>query len=184
MAYPMARPAAAAQAVRTPANITISLLVVTMVVDAWRIATAAQGADDDASTLVAALVFVLTGLAFIQWLYRARRNLDELGATGLRWRPSWAIGGWFIPVANLVIPLLVVREIDRADPQPRPGRWIFAAWATTWTVYSVPSYGFVQDRDGADAEIALQVVGIVAAVCAILLVRRITASQGGPAPAG
>jgi hypothetical protein len=184
MAYPVAQPATAAQAVRTPANITISFLTATMVVDAWRIATAARGADDDASTLVAALVFVLTGLAFIQWLYRARRNLDGLGATGLKWRPSWAIGGWFIPVANLVIPPLVVHEVDRAGSRQQPGRWVFAAWATTWTVYSVPSYGFVQGRAGAGAEVALQMVGIVAAVCAILLVRRITASQAGPAPAG
>jgi hypothetical protein len=118
----------AAREPRTPANITVSWLAVTIVVGVWRIVTAARGADDDLPTLVAAFVFALTGLAFLQWRYRARRGLDRLGATGLTWRPGWAIGGWFIPIANLVIPLLVVNEIDRAGPR-RPGRWVFAAWA-------------------------------------------------------
>lgn len=176
MADRVASRAASAPSVDTPATITVSLLAATIVAGIWRIVAAAQGADDSAPTLVAAFVFVLTGLAFIQWLYRARLDLERRGAAGLTWRPGWAIGGWFIPIANLVIPLLVVNEIDQAGPR-RPGHWIFVSWATVWTAYSIANYGFVRNRAGTGATIALTVVGITAAVCAIGLVRRITAAR-------
>jgi hypothetical protein len=211
MAYQVALPVVATRSVRTAARITVTLLAATMLVGAWRIVTAARGADDDAPTLTAALVFVLTALAFIQWLHRVRRNLESLGFTGLRWSPAWSVGAWLIPIANLVIPLLIVNEIDEAlqppraqppsegdarrdnnlagpatatdrprppqSPRPTLGRWVFLSWAATWTVYAIPNFGFVQGRIPSGAMVALGVVGLAAATCAILLVRRITANQ-------
>ncbi len=39
----------------------------------------------------------------------------------LSYSPGWAVGSIFLPVANLVIPLLVVQEIWKAsDPQTPP----------------------------------------------------------------
>src|SRR5262245_14862724 len=60
-----------------------------------------------ATYLVVGLVLVYTAVVFIVWLYRARRNLAIWGILGLGWGPGWAIGGWFIPLANLLIPKLV-----------------------------------------------------------------------------
>jgi|GEM_PF-1761833 len=51
---------------------------------------------------------VLTALCFLTWLHRAFRNLPALdpdntpGATKARMSPRLAVGGWFIPLYNLV----------------------------------------------------------------------------------
>jgi hypothetical protein len=44
----------------------------------------------------------------------------------LKWAPGWAVGGWFVPVAGLVIPYLVVRDVRQASApaaQPVPVGW-------------------------------------------------------------
>jgi len=67
---------------------------------------------------VALACWVCAVIAFAMWLHRAAANLPALGATQLRFTPGWAVGWWFIPVANLVVPLLVIVEIWRAsDPR-------------------------------------------------------------------
>jgi hypothetical protein len=143
------------------------------------------------------LVFVGAGIAYIFWLHRARTNLDALGETGLRWRPGWTIGGWVIPLANFVIPLFVVNEIDRAGarraaashgPAGRPtARAVFAPWATTWTLYLIVSQ--VTDRvtaaTGSESAMWYSIMDTVtlglAAVFAVPLVRQITANLRPPA---
>lgn len=47
------------------------------------------------------------------WSYRAYRAAVNLQPWGLKWSPGWAIGGWFIPFANFVVPKRVLNEIDR-----------------------------------------------------------------------
>src|SRR5436309_745039 len=42
-------------------------------------------------------------------------------------------GAWFIPVANLVIPYLVARELWRATDPPAPGI-LLAAWWAAWVL--------------------------------------------------
>lgn len=54
------------------------------------------------------LALVVTLLA---WMYRAYANLSALDATGLNHSPGWAIGWWFIPFANLVMPYQIMKEI-------------------------------------------------------------------------
>ncbi|MEV6597269.1 DUF4328 domain-containing protein [Actinoplanes sp. NPDC051346] len=144
-----------------------------------------------AVTLIALL---FTGIAFICWLHRARKNLDEFGGSlPLKWSPGWAIGGWFVPVANLVIPLLVVNEVDRVTesrlmdakgwPSGGPRRGRFAAWATLWTTFLIFDRvaGLLDFDPEGQATIVLMLLTaaaeIGAAVSAILLIRRITAFQ-------
>jgi hypothetical protein len=76
----------------------------------------------DRSWILGALA---AAVAFVTWLYLARRNAGRLGGA-LEWAPGWAVGGWFIPVAGLVIPYLVVRDVRRAGvpaAQPAPVGW-------------------------------------------------------------
>jgi hypothetical protein len=56
---------------------------------------------------------VAAGGLTIVWWYRAYRSVEAKGPTGLSWSPRWAVGGWFIPLGNAVIPKLVLNEIDR-----------------------------------------------------------------------
>lgn len=59
------------------------------------------------------------------WLMRASRNVRGRGVAGMSWAPGWALGSWFIPYANFVIPLLVCRELWRAST---PGAATDPAW--------------------------------------------------------
>lgn len=51
----------------------------------------------------------------VMWWYQAYQAVDRTGLTGRSWSAGWAMGGWFIPLANFVIPKLVLDEIDRAS---------------------------------------------------------------------
>jgi hypothetical protein len=74
----------------------------------------------------AALVLVITGVLagglFIWWFHRAYKNLASLGATGLRYGAGWAIGGWFIPLANLVLPKRIANDLWRASDPALPAK--------------------------------------------------------------
>ncbi|WIM95853.1 DUF4328 domain-containing protein [Actinoplanes oblitus] len=119
-------------------------------------------------------VFVFTVVAFLSWLHRASTNLWNTGHR-LKWRPGWTVGAWLIPVANLVLPLLVFREIDRESRDHGSG--LFAVWAVAWTLdILLDSYHGDVTRSG-DAHALSLISTPVAAVAAILLVRRITADQ-------
>jgi hypothetical protein len=67
--------------------------------------------------LIVTLPLVPVGLAaivlVITWFYRARKNLDAFPGAGPTMSAGWAIGGWFVPLANLVIPGRVMANIAR-----------------------------------------------------------------------
>ncbi len=91
--------------------------------------------------------FLLIGL--ITWLvvivlvmilgYRVFKHARSMGAQ-LRLAPGWAIGGWFVPFVNTVVPFLVVCDayrvvvsgasppVGRAYAVERPSGWIWAWW--------------------------------------------------------
>jgi hypothetical protein len=82
--------------------------------------------------LVAVGLFVATGVAWLMWQHRAQRNLHRLGVAGLAFTPGWAVGWWFVPVANLFKPFQAMRELwraSRADVEDA-----FFAGARTWIV--------------------------------------------------
>lgn len=54
-------------------------------------------------------------ITFLMWLHRCYRNLPALGATELRFSPRWAVGWWFVPLANFVQPVRVVIEVWQAS---------------------------------------------------------------------
>jgi hypothetical protein len=153
-----------------------------------------------AASGLAALLFA--GVSFICWLRRARMNLIAVGAPPLRWGPGWTIGGWFVPLANLVIPLLVVHEIDAASQAMAPAtprkaralrRALFGLWAVTWTLYLIVDRveglmstlllrAAVQGDSGArDVQVNLAVgaaaLTVTAVGFAVALVLRVTANQ-------
>jgi hypothetical protein len=84
-------------------------------------------------------VGIAAGGVTIVWWYRARQAVGA--ESDLRWSPGWAIGGWFIPLANAVIPKLVLNEIDRvgrarhdgvADWRSVPTTPVANVWWAAW----------------------------------------------------
>jgi len=62
-------------------------------------------------------VLILSSILFFYWFYRAYRNLESLGALGLKFNPKWVIGYFFIPFLCLWKPYEAVKEIWKvSDP--------------------------------------------------------------------
>jgi Domain of unknown function (DUF4328) len=172
------------RSLRIPARLAIGGLaataVLSLLVQAVAYSYSASLAGDRIDWLAAAafipygVVFLFTAVVFLVWLHRASTNLWNTGHA-MKWRPGWTVGAWFIPLANLVLPLLVIREVDRSARDHGSG--LFALWAVAWTLdlllertsRVLAPYAGV----GLLSAITLPVAGVAAA----LLVRRITADH-------
>ena len=59
----------------------------------------------------------------ILWAWRSAHNARALGRTGARLAPGWAIGAWFIPIANFVLVYILFSDLWRSsDPESEPRR--------------------------------------------------------------
>jgi hypothetical protein len=94
----------------------------------------AQAVDDFLTmpSLGAALVAIAL---LITWLYRARKNLDAFPEAQPWMRASWAIGGWFLPLVNMVVPGRMMASVVR-ESMPM-SRWAVSmawVWWVGWWV--------------------------------------------------
>jgi hypothetical protein len=124
------------------------------------------------------LALLVTAVLFMVWSFQAYLAAQSRGATRRQWASGWTIGAWFIPFANLVIPKLVMNEMDRmsnpaAGDPPIDDRWRplgrmaisdfwWAAWITGVIVYSFGSAleGAVEVADEVFAtSLLLQAIG-------------------------
>jgi hypothetical protein len=102
----------------------------------------AQASEDRAAAVESALVWVnlAAALAWLMWQQRAHANIRALGAEGLRFTPAWAVGWWFIPFANIVMPYRTMAELWKAnDPKAGAVDWKASAgtallplWWAAW----------------------------------------------------
>ncbi|MEU5454359.1 MULTISPECIES: DUF4328 domain-containing protein [Streptomyces] len=151
-----------------------------------------------------------TGVVFIIWFHRTRRNAEVFDPSVQRMGPGWAVGGWFVPIANFWFPYRVASGVWEASAQTRPdGGWRTVPraplnlWWGAWVVSLLCTRVTERLWDRAvDAEEVVRAAGlvaasdavdIVAAVLAVLYVRAVTGMQveralhgrapDGPAPA-
>ena len=134
------------------------------------------------------LVVIATIVLFAMWVYRVNSNVHALGSPDLRFTPGWAVGWYFVPVANLWKPYQVMKEIWRASSNP--GAWqsettspVLGWWWFWWIVSSIVSN--VSMRMSLRAEdldelisvgpinIASCVLDLVSAIFALLIVKKI-----------
>ena len=67
------------------------------------------------------LVLLLVAVLFLAWFRRVYRNLEALGARGLRFKTGWAFWGWFVPLLGLLRPKQLLDDVWRAsDPDLPP----------------------------------------------------------------
>lgn len=140
------------------------------------------------------LATIVIGILTITWWYQAYLAVQRVEVAGRAWSPGWAIGGWFIPIANYVIPKLVLNEIDRVSAAAEEGagsgdsawrrrrllgtaNWWWAAWVAANVLSSV-SLVLMIGQVGPDAVIdgeayaqalRLRVAGSAAMAAAALL---------------
>ena len=68
------------------------------------------------------------GVLMIIWLFQAYGVAAQRGPSHTSWSQGWTIGAWLIPFGNVVLPKLVVNELDlishpSADLEPIGDRW-------------------------------------------------------------
>lgn len=138
--------------------------------------------------------FLATGVLFIIWFHRTRRNAEVFESGVQRMGPGWAVGGWFVPVANLWFPYRVASGIWEASVGLHPdGGWrtvpktVLNLWWGGWVVSVLVSRIAVsqwdrarepeQVSDAAALVAAADALDAVAAVLAIVFVRTVTRMQ-------
>ncbi|GAA4136771.1 MULTISPECIES: DUF4328 domain-containing protein [Streptomyces] len=140
-----------------------------------------------------------TATLFIIWFHRVRHNAEVFAPDVQRRTPGWAIGGWFIPFANLFIPRGIAKDVLRAS-QPDPyasevrHQGLLNAWWGMWIAsnifdrFATNRYDEASDpqaiHDAAGWLMTGSVLDLVSAVLALLFVRGLTAAQNDKAMAG
>lgn len=161
----------------------------------------ARDADDlaTAAAVMYLLLALATAVVFIVWMWRAAKNNEALGRFYPRLKPGWAIAGWLIPLANLVIPVLILQDLwrgsepstPRGDPGWRSNRgssligWYWAAFILSSARFglgrSEAHFGVTKELRDLRTHDSIAIFGlvmsIVAAILLIQVVRRIAARQ-------
>lgn len=68
---------------------------------------------------LALLAGLVVWILLMIWMNQAHKTTQQLWSGRRQWSSGWTVGGWFIPVANAVIPKLVLGEIERIALAPR-----------------------------------------------------------------
>ena len=145
--------------------------------------------------VVYALVFLAAGVCWIDWQGQLASS-PRLERAGGRLRPGWHAWAWFVPVLNLVLPALAMRQLDRGLGVPGRRRLRSPLWMwwisfvlsvvlgryAAWRAYAVEDLVGAGDLDRAidlyERCLVLGVIGnalgVVAAVLAIGIVHDLT----------
>ncbi|MHC5907285.1 DUF4328 domain-containing protein [Streptomyces sp. S6] len=139
---------------------------------------------------------VPTAVVYLCWFWRVRVNAEVFAPAGHSKKRGWAIGGWFVPFANLWFPRQVMGDIWKASvPGGRTvSQGLANAWWAVWVLWlvldrwvSVSSRSvetFTELRQVTGSTLVADLVGAVAGVLAILVVVRVTRMQDEKARVG
>lgn len=160
----------------------------------------AAEADDQRAGLVALamlLLYIVGGVVVLLWISRANRNAHAIGTLEMETSPGWAVGWYFVPFANLVMPFRSMREIWEASagatPEgARPSGGLLGAWWACWLATNITGLVSVRmafEATGPDmlaASAALDLVSslLLAPACLLLaaIIARIQTLQQRGAP--
>jgi hypothetical protein len=138
------------------------------------------------------LLRLFTFFFFGRWIVLAHRNLDALGAQYLEYTPGWAVGWFFIPIANFWKPFQAMRSLWRNSHSVRLAElqedtWVLPTWWALWLLFVFMGYVSqdvsmrAHDFDGYRTVTQLAIAGGVVdvALCAVasVLVARIWRAQ-------
>jgi hypothetical protein len=143
------------------------------------------------------LVLAGTAIVWLTWLHRAYQNLASVGTQRSRFSTAWAVAYWFIPFLNVVRAYQVMKDLwlrsdsrndrDAYDTLPAPD--LLRGWWGTSLAWGVlgPVVGSLAHEARTPQELTnltdlgmvVNVIGVVASVLAIRVVREIDARQRG-----
>ena len=143
-------------------------------------------------TLLRLGVFFITAIVFLMWLHRCSSNLKVFGYLRPVYSPGWAVGSFFVPFANLVMPYQGVKEVwQKSRPansesfsfsNSPPG--FFPAWWAFWLAANVTTnihFRMMGNQRARDVAIIVgivsEVLSIAAAAFAVLVIKDIDRRQ-------
>ncbi|WP_243640011.1 DUF4328 domain-containing protein [Micromonospora sp. MW-13] len=81
--------------------------------------------------------YLTAAVLMIIWTWRARKNLDAFPGALPQFSPGWAIAGWLVPLANVVVPVRVVAGIARDSLWRARTSVLVGVWWAAWLVFSL-----------------------------------------------
>ncbi len=140
------------------------------------------------------ILYLATIVVFLVWFRRVRRNGQVFRPDGFSQSPGWAIGGWFVPIANFFFPYRTARETWAASspyaPDGSPSHVPTAPVTAWWLVFlasqfldrvSTKMYTASDTpeelRDVSAFGAVVNLTCVVSAVLAVRFVRKLTALQ-------
>ena len=133
--------------------------------------------------------FMAAALTFLVWLHTASKNLAALGTEHQEFTPFKAILWWFIPIAWIIFPFWVVKEIWH-ESHPNPSKpapaVLFGLWWLTWLTsgFATAVLSFFPDSPSLSQlhsqniiTITADVLSLISLVLVIIIIRRITSNQ-------
>jgi len=129
------------------------------------------------------IVQLLTGVGslilFLFWFYRANANVRAMGADGLMGSPGLSVAWFFIPIAFLFMPFVVMRDTWKASAAPRdwqvqPTNPLLGFWWAAFLVSHIAAtvalrISLSEDYDMLDALGVLFLISDATAIVANLL---------------
>lgn len=157
--------------------------------------TEAQGQANDLRqtivTLATFAVFVITGIAFLKWVYRANVNSRGFGATNMTYTPGWSVGYYFIPILSLYRPFQCMTEVWKVSQNPKAwqsqdGSGLVGTWWMLWIASNLFGQVLIRWKHGDTVEglrtftmvsISSEVLDIILCLVAIKLIKTIARNQ-------
>jgi heme/copper-type cytochrome/quinol oxidase subunit 2 len=133
-------------------------------------------------------------ILFLSWFYRANANVRAMGADGLTGSPGLSVAWFFIPIAFLFMPFVVMRDTWKASESPRdwqgqPTNPLLGFWWAAFLVANLAAtfsfrLSLSGDYDVLDAVGVLDMIsngaGIAANLLGIAVMQRIQSLQANP----
>jgi len=126
-------------------------------------------ASDQRQQIIGILQLIMAAVSAILvlcWIYRANANARALGAAHMRFTPGWAVGWYFIPIANFWKPYQAMKEIWMASANP--GDWqnerrssLLPWWWFLWILVNVLGQILLRASSAAEGFAALLAVNLV-----------------------
>src|SRR5262245_8513197 len=105
------------------------------------------------TTALGGLVFLATVVVGCIWQHHTQAKAIALSGGGSPFTPGWAVGWWFIPIANLWKPFQTVRELWKAS---HGGGWqTIATWALLGWWWATWLAGSLDVKLGSNARFGL-----------------------------
>jgi hypothetical protein len=150
---------------------------------------------DDLSALDMAMIFAglgyllmvfVTIVIFCIWKNRTCKNAWHLAPDAMTFTPAWAVGWYFIPIANLWKPFGAMREIIRVSCPVKPPLTLAGWWWALWIITSITSQISFRAALGEDldtylisnyVDVCSTPLAVALDIILLVLVRRITRDQ-------